>query len=308
MYPQGVLDIIHHVIIDNCPYLILNNCPEELLKDFPKDLLKSDPKEILENEQFKLHFKSKLPNEFNLKRGKRFISDMPFDTLENIIIGLEFQSSEIEFKDIRRFNVYQAELWDEYGKYVLIVVFSTIGEKHEFVGDVINIFDGFTMLNISLKALNGEKTLNNSSHKILNNIIMSEEEKALFLMNYAMVEEDKKVETLKETIRLTHLIKNIDSKERDDMLKIQINVAEEFFNDDDFKEIEVYGMAIELSESVINRIVRMKEEEIKEEGIDLGIEKSAKAMEMVKGGSSINDASVATGLSIAQVNLLCNLL
>ena len=263
MYPQGMLDIIHQVILENCPNLILRNCPKELLEKYPKEIIENNPEVILQNKEFRLHFKQKLPNEFNLKNGKRIIADMPLDTMENLILNLEFQSSKIKFKQKTKFNLYQAFLHNEHSKYVFTVIFSMDQEKHEIIHHKINLCDEFTMLIISLKALNRKQTLNNSNYKITNNIRMSDKEKALFLMSPAM-EKENRVDTLKETIRLTQLIESVDSQEKNDLLKIQLNFADEWFTYEDWEEIRGDDMVVELSEGVKKRLERMAMEDIKE--------------------------------------------
>ena len=235
---------------------------------------------------------------------------MPFDILENLIISLEFQSTEIKEADKDRFNLYKVILNSEYKKDVISIVFSMDEEEHRVIPHKYNSYERFYIFVISLKALNREKTLNNSNDKIRNNISMLESEKALFLMSFAM-DKDKMVETLKETIQLTQLIETVDSRERNDMMMIQLNLAEDCFSEEDFKEIRGNGMAIELSEKAQKRIDRwamedLKEklrtevkEEVKEEGKVEGI--LSVAINMIEKGFSLDQTSLATGLSKTKI-------
>ena len=259
-YPQGILDIVHQVIIENFPKLILNNCSEELLEKYPKDMIEKHPQEVLKNEEFKLNFKQKLPNEFNLKNGERYLADMPIETFEDLILNLEFQTYIIDFIKESIFNLYPAVLHKKHKKYVFTVVFSTVHDEHKLIYHRINPCEEFTMLIISLKALNLKQTLNNSSYKIANNIDMSDKEKALFLLSPTM-NKKKRVEALKETIRLTEENKKITPDEYQDMIKIQMNFASEWFGEDDSEELGGLIMsvltpkAIDIGGNVFKKII-----------------------------------------------------
>ncbi len=303
MYPQGILDIIHQVISDNWSELIRENCPPEIREKFGRDILESDSIQISCGEDFRLHFKEKLPNELNLKNGMRFIADVPFDTDEGLILNLEFHSSKIDFEQRSKFNVYQAVLHNVHGKYVFTVVFSMDNDKHEIIHHKINQFDGFTMFIISLKALNKKQTLNNCSNKISNNIIMSDKEKALFLMCPAM-DDGNRVETLKETIRLTQLIETIGIQEKRDMLMILFNFADEWFDGNDFNEIGGNEMVVELTESAKKRLEKMAIKSIKEEGrledrIDI-------ISSILSKGLSFEEVSRLTGVSVDEISDIAN--
>lgn len=275
------------------------------------EILKNDPDKILKSEKFRLHYKERLPNEFILKDGKKFVSDMPFDTVEGAIINFEIQSYPINYNKETIFNMYQSALHNEHQKQVYTVVFSLVHNKHEIIRHKINQFDGFTMLIISLKALNQKQTINKSNYKIKNNIPLSDKEKALFLLSPIM-NKIYKIETLKETIHLTRLNKTMNPEEIIDMLEIQMNFAHEWFNERDFEEIGGLKMGDLLTEDARKHIERIilkqtKEEGRKEgkiegkiEGIEEGIEKIA--INMLKEGFNLEDTSRATGLTKSQIN------
>ena len=52
-----------------------------------------------------------------------------------------------------------------------------VHDKHKIITHKINQNDEFTMIIISLTALNQKQTLNNGNHKITNNISMTDKEK-----------------------------------------------------------------------------------------------------------------------------------
>ena len=110
---------------------------------------------------FKFHFKQKLPNEYVFRDGRKFTSDIPIDTYEGIVVNIESHSYIIDYDRETIFNLYQAALHNEHKKEVITVVFSMVHDEHELISHKINQVDGFTMLIISLKALNQKQTLNN---------------------------------------------------------------------------------------------------------------------------------------------------
>ena len=139
--------------MDFYPKAFWNTFPQEILNACPDDLMKSD--------LFRFSFKQKLETEFFTKDGKRFIPDCPFDTFEDLVIGLEFQSSRLDYKRKTVFYEYQANLHFKHKKDVRMVVFSTVHNNHKLFRHRVGPCEEFTMLIISLKALNQKQTLNN---------------------------------------------------------------------------------------------------------------------------------------------------
>ena len=160
--------------------------PKAFWDTFPQELLAGCPEGLMYSDMFRFNFKQKLNNEFYSKEKDKFISDSPFETFEKIIIGLEFQSEKIDYERETIFNMYQAGLHKEHKKRVLTVVFSMVDDEHKLVKHKVGISDEFTILIISLKALNQKQTLNNSLNKKNNNLYMSLKEKALFLTSPLM--------------------------------------------------------------------------------------------------------------------------
>ena len=306
-----MLDIVHDVIINDFPELILDNFPDTFLETYPKELLEKYPPETLNSGEFKIHFKEKLPNELIMDNGKKFIPDMPTITFEDIVINLEFQSYEVNFGQEAKFNVYQAYLHKEHKKHVITVVFSTVAPKHELITHKINSYDGFTMLIISLKALNQKQSLNNSLYKNMNDIFMSDKEKALFLLS-PMMDKDKRVERLKEIIQLTPKIRNLSTEEFKNMIQIELNYAKSWFDKEIMENNGGNNMAIltkEAQEHIDNLLTKEEKEKYREEGKEIGeekgIEKVIKAMNMIKKGFTMEDTIKATGLTEMQINQLC---
>ena len=265
------MDIANQVMIENFPELILRNCPKEILEQYPKELFKEDLQKILKNEDFKFHFKARVANEFILKNGKKFVADISIDTSENIIINIEFQSYIINYERETIFNMYQAFLHNEHQKHVFTIVFSMTYDKHELLTHKINQIDGFTMLIISLKALNQKQTLNNSLNKILNNIAK-----------------------LNEIINIVDDINNLSKKEYEDMINILWLYVENWCKE----EIKENG-----DEDMV--ILTKSAQKLKDKYIEEGIGMAISAITMINNGSSIEDICKDTGLTKTQINQLC---
>ena len=287
------MDIANQVMIENFPELILRNCPKEILEQYPKELFKEDLQKILKNEDFKFHFKARIANEFILKNGKKFVADISIDTSENIIINIEFQSYIINYERETIFNMYQAFLHNEHQKHVFTIVFSMTYDKHELLTHKINQIDGFTMLIISLKALNQKQTLNNSLNKILNNISLSDKEKALLLLS-PMMDSDNKIAKLNEIINIVDDINNLSKKEYEDMINILWLYVENWCKE----EIKENG-----DEDMV--ILTKSAQKLKDKYIEEGIGMAISAITMINNGSSIEDICKDTGLTKTQINQLC---
>ena len=299
------MDIVHDVIVREFPKLILENYPYELLEAYPYDLLLYNLEEVLKSGEFKLHFRQKLPNEFISKDGKKMVADIPLETFEDIIVSLEFHSYDIDYERETIFNAYQAELHKEHQKHVITVVFSMKYDEHKLISHKINPYDGFTMLIISLKALNQKQTLNNSLYKIKNNIHMSNKEKALFLLS-PMMDDKNKIGALDILMKNYYRIINLTQNELEDMetiiwLYIEKWCKREFMDDEGGSDMAVLTPgAKEIKEKIY--------EQGKGEGTGEGFKKSLKAIDMIKKGSSLEDISKETGLTKIQLNQLCSLI
>ena len=295
-YPQGILDIINDIITEDFPQLIINWYPNAFWEPFPPELLNACPYALLDSESFRFHYKRKVNNEFFSKNGKKFIADRPFDTFEEIIIGLEFQSSDFDFKKESIFNVYQAGLHNEHQKRVLMVVISTVQDKHELIKHPTGLSDELTILVISLKALNQKQTLNSSLYKINNKYDMSDKEKALFFSS-PLMDVENIVGAINVLMDNYYRISNLTDDERIQMRNLIAIYAERWC----FKQVKNKNGGYEM--------VKLTPEAQKfvDSFIDTGIEKGIgiTAVNMIKEGFTLDDTSRATGLSKTQINKLC---
>lgn len=266
---------------------------------YPNDI-KAFERVLLKSDEFKFHYKQKLANEYILRDGRKFISDIPIETYEGIIINIESQASPINYDTKTRFNLYQAALHKVHQKQVITVVFSTLYDKHELITHKINQYDGFTMLIISLKALNQKQTLNNTLYKVKNNIGLSDKEKAMFLLS-PMMDLDNKIIALSKSIDIVFSMKNIPKDEHDDMKNILFLFLKSWKEED--KEING-GKNMVVLDAETKKFIETHREEGREEGDERRA--VSVAYWMLNRNMSMEDIKEATGLSMSKINQLCS--
>ena len=282
--------------------------PKAFWDTFPRVLLKPCHNVLVKSDFLRFNFKEKLETEFFTKDGKKFIRDCPFDTFEDLIIGLEFQSSRLDYNRKTVFYEYQANLHFKYKKDVRMVVFSTVRNKHSIIKHRVGPNEEFTILIISLKALNQKQTLNNSLYKIKNKINMSDKEKALFLSS-PMMDLRNKVDAINMLANNFHSIMNLSDEEYSSMLRIVFiytnNWCKEVKNDNGGSDMVVMPLS---TQRVFDRILAEGREEGRvegrEEGREIGVQSAISALDMIRSGSSLEEVSKATGLSKAQISQL----
>ena len=304
-YPQGILDIINDVIAETFPDLILDFYPKAFWDSFPQELLNTCPEDFLKSDLFGFNFKRKLETEFFTKEGNKFIPDCPFDTFEDLIIGLEFQSSRLNYKRKTVFYEYQANLHFKHKKDVRMVVFSTVRNKHSIIRHRVGPNEEFTILIISLKALNQKQTLNNSLYKIRNKISLSDKEKALFLSS-PMMDLGDKVGAINILLNNFHRISNLSDEEYDSMFKVAFIYAENWYCKETKNNYGGSDMVIlpPSTQKLYDRILAEGMEKGMEKGVEKGVQMAISALNMVNGGCSLDEASKATGLSKSQISQL----
>lgn len=284
--------------------------PKTFWDSFPQELLNVYPNVLLTNDFFSFNFKEKLETEFFTNDGKKFIRDCPFVTFEDLIIGLEFQSSRLDYNRKTVFYEYQANLHFKYKKDVRMVVFSTVRNNHSIIRHRVGPNEEFTILIISLKALNQKQTLNNSLYKINNKICLSDKEKALFLSS-PMMDLKNKVDAINMLVNNFHRIYNLSDEEYDSMFRVAFIYAENWCCKEVKNNCGGYDMVVfpPSTQKLYDRILAEGMEKGMEEGIgkgrEDGVQRAISAVNMVKGGCSLDDASKATGLSKNQISQLC---
>jgi hypothetical protein len=131
---------------------------------------------------------------------------------------------------------------------------------------------------------------------------MSDKEKALFLLS-SLMDENNKVEVLKENIRLTINAKNLSPQERKNMLDVQLNSASKCFSEEDL--IELGGLVMcnltpEAKECWGNVFKKIIEERAREEGKE--IYKKIIVLNILSNNLSYEETSKLTGLSVKEIS------
>ncbi len=289
------------MVVNNFPELILDNYPFELLEAYPYDLLMGCPEDVLKSGEFKLNFKEKVPNEFISKDGRKIFADVPFEVFEDMIIGLEFHSYDIDYERETIFNTYQAHLHKNHHKHVFTIVFSLKEDSHKIITHKINAYDGFTMLIISLKALNQKQTLNNSLYKISNNISMSDKEKALFLLS-PMMDLKNKMKALNFMMDNFYKINDLSQKELEDMETIIWLYIEKWCK----KEFVENDGGVDMA--TLTPGAKKIKEEILNQGIEKGIEEERFGIisSILSNGLSFEEVSRLTGVSVDEISKIAH--
>ena len=300
-YPQGILDIINDVIAETFPDLILDFYPKAFWDSFPQELLNTCPEDFLKSDLFGFNFKRKLETEFFTKEGNKFIPDCPFDTFEDLIIGLEFQSSRLNYKRKTVFYEYQANLHFKHKKDVRMVVFSTVRSKHKLIRHRVGPCEEFTILIISLKALNQKQTLNNSLYKISNNISMFDKEKALFLLS-PMMDLKNKMKALNFMMDNFYKINDLSQKELEDMETIIWLYIEKWCK----KEFVENDGGVDMA--TLTPGAKKIKEEILNQGIEKGIEEERFGIisSILSNGLSFEEVSRLTGVSVDEISKIAH--
>jgi hypothetical protein len=208
------------------------------------------------------------------------VSSEAFDAIQTALMNIELQVHQE--KDVR------------------MVVFSTVHNNHKLFRHRVGPCEEFTMLIISLKALNQKQTLNNSLYKIRNKFRLSDKEKALFLAS-PMMDSKNKAEAINVLLNNFYGIKDLSHEEYEDMIKIVLIYANKWC----YKEVEnSYGGSDMV---VLTPGAQKLYERLVNEGIEQGIEQGIDiiAVNMIKEGFSLEDTSRATGLPKAKIAQLC---
>lgn len=276
----------------------MNWYPNAFWDTFPQELLAICPESLMDSEIFRFHFKKKVNNEFFTKDGKKLIADSPFYTIEKLIISLEFQSYRISYEKETIFNKYQADLHKEHQQRVFTVVLSNYHYEHHLIRHKIGLIDDFTMLIVSLIALNQKQTLNSSLYKINNKHNMSDKEKALFLLSPLMFS-DNKIEAIRLLMGYFHKINNLSEKEKSETMNIILIYAKQWY----FKEEVNNNGGGDMV--VLPPDVQEFKDKLIEEALEQWLEQLISAVEMVNDGFSLDEVSEANGLSKDKINRLC---
>ena len=187
--------------------------------------------------------------------GTTYHMDISFNDKRGFIVIVEFQSSIVSEEDIDRFMKYAVLTHLKEGKNVHIYVISTVEEQDRVIRRNWNFFGEFTIYIKSLKAIDGDITLNMIKQKIKNNELNNDDITDLETIIF-MKSEKTVVELLREICILVNEIENIDEKIIYDLKTFLIMYIKKFVEDEYEAErlMELIGMRKDLFHRTVDTI------------------------------------------------------
>ena len=233
------------------------------------------------------------PTELVVLESKNLHMDYTFLMEDDTYIHFEFQTTNKNISDLRRFRAYEALLSHQTGKDVVtyVIYSSNIINVNDTLETGINKFKVNT---ISMASKNGDDVFKNVSDKISKGISLSKDDIISLSFSPIMGGQVSKLERILNTIKL---LKDIDITYRHDVESIIYAFANKFLSGKDLERVKEELRVTEIGKSLI--------EEGKEEGIKAGEKK--KAIEIAKGLLDILSIEIIaqkTGLTVDEVKAL----
>ena len=233
------------------------------------------------------------PTELVVLESKNLHMDYTFLMEDDTYIHFEFQTTNKNVSDLRRFRAYEALLSHQTGKDVVtyVIYSSNIINVNDTLETGINKFKVNT---ISMASKNGDDVFKNVSDKISKGISLSKDDIISLSFSPIMGGQVSKLERILNTIKL---LKDIDITYRHDVESIIYAFANKFLSGKDLERVKEELRVTEIGKSLI--------EEGKEEGIKAGEKK--KAIEIAKGLLDILSIEIIaqkTGLTVDEVKSL----
>ena len=233
------------------------------------------------------------PTELVVLESKNLHMDYTFLMEDDTYIHFEFQTTNKNVSDLRRFRAYEALLSHQTGKDVVtyVIYSSNIINVNDTLETGINKFKVNT---ISMASKNGDDVFKNVSDKISKGISLSKDDIISLSFSPIMGGQVSKLERILNTIKI---LKDIDITYRHDVESIIYAFANKFLSGKDLERVKEELRVTEIGKSLI--------EEGKEEGIKAGEKK--KAIEIAKGLLDILSIEIIaqkTGLTVDEVKSL----
>ena len=237
--------------------------------------------------------KELFPTELVVLESKNLHMDYTFLMEDDTYIHFEFQTTNKNISDLRRFRAYEALLSHQTGKDVVtyVIYSSNIINVNDTLETGINKFKVNT---ISMASKNGDDVFKNVSDKISKGISLSKDDIISLSFSPIMGGQVSKLDRILNTIKL---LKDIDITYRHDVESIIYAFANKFLSGKDLERVKEELRVTEIGKSLI--------EEGKEEGIKAGEKK--KAIEIAKGLLDILSIEIIaqkTGLTVDEVKAL----
>lgn len=267
-----------------------------------KDVTEEEVGVFLKRMNIKSKKKKLNPTEIRFIDATILIADIIIE-LDEIILIIEFQSTEVDLKDKNRFLAYFSvvNFKKKTKKGVKLIVISTAekGKKiTHIIGDIIQFkFDIYSM-----KDENGDIILNNIENKIKNKEELSDEELIDLSLVPVMGSKNKQAEQIEKSVNLILSIDLEKYKVKNLVKSVAYLLADKFLEDGEKKTIICDALGGKMS-AVYDYGQRQKEKGIKE-GIKETSEKMA--VYMIKKGESDEEIQKETNLTLEEIKKIRN--
>ena len=206
------------------------------------------------------------PTELVVLESKNLHMDYTFLMEDDTYIHFEFQTTNKNISDLRRFRAYEALLSHQTGKDVVTYVI--------YSSNIINVNDtletGINKFNtISMASKNGDDVFKNVSDKISKGISLSKDDIISLSFSPIMGGQVSKLDRILNTIKL---LKDIDITYRHDVESIIYAFANKFLSGKDLERVKEELKVTELGKSLIDEGKKEKAIEIAKKAILKGMD------------------------------------
>ena len=208
------------------------------------------------------------PTELVVLESKNLHMDYTFLMEDDTYIHFEFQTTNKNISDLRRFRAYEALLSHQTGKDVVtyVIYSSNIINVNDTLETGINKFKVNT---ISMASKNGDDVFKNVSDKISKGISLSKDDIISLSFSPIMGGQVSKLDRILNTIKL---LKDIDITYRHDVESIIYTFANKFLSGKDLERVKEELKVTELGKSLIDEGKKEKAIEIAKKAILKGMD------------------------------------
>ena len=208
------------------------------------------------------------PTELVVLESKNLHMDYTFLMEDDTYIHFEFQTTNKNISDLRRFRAYEALLSHQTGKDVVtyVIYSSNIINVNDTLETGINKFKVNT---ISMASKNGDDVFKNVSDKISKGISLSKDDIISLSFSPIMGGQVSKLDRILNTIKL---LKDIDITYRHDVESIIYAFANKFLSGKDLERVKEELKVTELGKSLIDEGKKEKAIEIAKKAILKGMD------------------------------------
>lgn len=208
------------------------------------------------------------PTELVVLESKNLHMDYTFLMEDDTYIHFEFQTTNKNVSDLRRFRAYEALLSHQTGKDVVtyVIYSSNIINVNDTLETGINKFKVNT---ISMASKNGDDVFKNVSDKISKGISLSKDDIISLSFSPIMGGQVSKLDRILNTIKL---LKDIDITYRHDVESIIYAFANKFLSGKDLERVKEELKVTELGKSLIDEGKKEKAIEIAKKAILKGMD------------------------------------